>query len=143
MLSDRDILRKVASLRKSRGSIYAPLKYFRGLKTLSGVERRYEKMLRRDYKPFPTHRGVKTRRSSYTQRFRRKYGDKIRTIPQISRATGVPTGVLRQVYRRGMAAWRTGHRPGASQQAWAWARVYSYVMKGKTYYTADKNLREK
>jgi hypothetical protein len=140
MLSDRDILRKVASLRKSRGSIYAPLKYFRGLKTLSGVERRYEKMLRRDYKPFPTDRGVKTRRSSYTQRFRRKYGDKIRTIPQISRATGVPIEVLQQVYRRGMAAWRTGHRPGASQQAWAWARVYSYVMKGKTYYTADKNL---
>jgi len=140
MLSDRDILRKVASLRKSRGSVYAPLKYFRGLKTLSGVERRYEKMLRRDYKPFPTDRGVKTRRSSYTQRFRRKYGDKIRTIPQISRATGVPIEVLQQVYRRGMAAWRTGHRPGASQQAWAWARVYSYVMKGKTYYTADKNL---
>jgi len=140
MLSDRDILRKVASLRKSRGSTYAPLKYFRGLKTLSGVERRYEKMLRRDYKPFPTDRGVKTRRSSYTQRFRRKYGDKIRTIPQISRATGVPIEVLQQVYRRGMAAWRTGHRPGASQQAWAWARVYSYVMKGKTYYTADKNL---
>ena len=140
MLSDRDILRKVASLRKSRGSVYAPLKYFRGLKTLSGVERRYEKMLRRDYKPFPTDRGVKTRRSSYTQRFHRKYGDKIRTIPQISRATGVPIEVLQQVYRRGMAAWRTGHRPGASQQAWAWARVYSYVMKGKTYYTADKNL---
>ena len=140
MLSDRDILRKVASLRKSRGTVYAPLKYFRGLKTLSGVERRYDKMLRRDYKPFPTDRGVKTRRSSYTQRFRRKYGDKIRTIPQISRATGVPIEVLQQVYRRGMAAWRTGHRPGASQQAWAWARVYSYVMKGKTYYTADKNL---
>lgn len=143
MLSDRDIRRKVASLRKRRGSIYAPLKYFRGLKTLTGVERRYDKMLRRDYKPFPTDRGVKTRRSSYTQRFRRKYGDKVRTLPEISRATGVPLRVLRQVYRRGMAAWRTGHRPGASQQAWAWARVYSYVMKGKTYYTADKNLRQK
>ena len=70
MLSDRDIRRKVASLRKRRGSIYAPLKYFRGLKTLTGVERRYDKMLRRDYKPFPTDRGVKTRRSSYTQRSR-------------------------------------------------------------------------
>jgi len=44
------------------------------------------------------------------------------------------------VYDRGLAAWRTGHRPGATAQAWAYARVHSFVMKGKTYYTADKNL---
>jgi hypothetical protein len=44
------------------------------------------------------------------------------------------------VYNRGMAAWRTGHRPGASQQAWGMARVHSFVMKGKTYRTADADL---
>ena len=33
--------------------------------------------------------------------------------------SGMPLGILRQVYNRGMAAWRTGHRPGASQQQWA------------------------
>jgi hypothetical protein len=55
----------------------------------------------------------------------------------------VPTKTLRTVYNRGMAAWRTGHRPGASQAAWGMARVHSFVTKGKTYRTADKDLAKK
>jgi hypothetical protein len=47
---------------------------------------------------------------------------------------------LKTVYNRGMAAWRTGHRPGASAQAWGMARVHSFAMKGKTYRTADADL---
>ena len=27
--------------------------------------------------------------------------------------------------------------------AWKFGRIYSYVMKGKTYYTADKDLHSK
>jgi hypothetical protein len=41
-----------------------------------------------------------------------------------------------------MAAWQTGHRPGTTPQQWAFARVNSYITKGKTYHTADKDLRE-
>ena len=26
--------------------------------------------------------------------------------------SGMPMGILRKVYNRGLAAWRTGHRPG-------------------------------
>ena len=40
-----------------------------------------------------------------------------------------------------LAAWRTGHRLGASPQAWGYARVHSFATKGKTYYTTDKDLR--
>jgi hypothetical protein len=47
---------------------------------------------------------------------------------------------LQTVYDRGLAAWRTGHRPGASPQAWGYARVHSFVMKGKTWHTANANL---
>lgn len=131
----------IANLRRKHGSVYAPVKYFRGLKTSSGVERRYLKMLRGDYKPFPTDKGMRTRRSKYTIAFEKKYGkDAKKTLPQIARATGVPTWKLRKVYNRGLAAWRTGHRPGASQHAWAQARVYSFVMGGKTARTADKDL---
>jgi hypothetical protein len=43
--------------------------------------------------------------------------------------TGMPYGILKKVYDRGMAAWRGGHRPGASQQQWAFARVNSFVTK--------------
>ena len=142
VLTDAQITKKVGELRKTRGKIYAPLKYFRGLRTLKDVETRYKKMLKKDYSDFKTDEGVKTRTSTYTQKFRKKYGQNVKSLPEISRATGVPLKTLQTVYNRGLAAWRTGHRPGASPQAWGYARVHSFIMKGKTYYTADADLRK-
>lgn len=139
-LTDKKITKKVGKLRKTHGKIYAPLKYFRGLNTLKDVENRYKKMLKKDYKDFKTDKGVKTKTSSYTQRFRKKY-PKAKSLLEISKATGIPLKTLKIVYNRGLAAWRTGHRPGASPQAWGYARVHSFVTKGKTYYTADKDLK--
>jgi len=46
-----------------------------------------------------------------------------------SEETGVPVELLRIVMRRGMAAWKSGHRPGAGQEQWAWARVNSFLTK--------------
>lgn len=43
--------------------------------------------------------------------------------------TGVPIEFLRIVMRRGMAAWKTGHRPGATEQQWGYARVNSFLTK--------------
>lgn len=57
--------------------------------------------------------------------------------------SGIPVGILKQVYNRGMAAWRTGHRPGATQQQWAFARVNSFITGGKTRTTADADLWKK
>ena len=57
-----------------------------------------------------------------------------------SEKSGIPYGILKQVYNRGMAAWKTGHRPGASQQQWAYARVNSFLTGGKTRTTADADL---
>jgi hypothetical protein len=58
--------------------------------------------------------------------------------------SGMPYGILKKVYDRGMAAWRTGHRPGANQQQWAFARVNSFVTKGKgTWGKADADLAAK
>ena len=55
--------------------------------------------------------------------------------------TGMPYGVLKKVYDRGMAAWRGGHRPGTTQQQWAFARVNSFVTKSSgTWGGADKDL---
>ena len=139
-LTDDDISKKVRELRKTRGPIYAPLKYFRGLRTLKSVETRYIKMLKKDYKDFKTDEGVKTKTSSYTKRFREKYPN-AKSLPEIAKATKIPLKTLQTIYNRGLAAWRTGHRPGASPQAWGYARVHSFVMKGKTYRTADADLR--
>jgi hypothetical protein len=140
-LTDQEIAKKVRELRRTEGKIYAPLKYFRGLKTLKSVETRYKKMLRKNYKFFETDEGVKTKTSSYTKRFREKYPN-AKSLPEIAKATKIPLKTLQTIYNRGLAAWRTGHRPGASPQAWGYARVHSFVMKGKTYYTADKDLRQ-
>lgn len=57
--------------------------------------------------------------------------------------SGISVGTLRSVYRRGVAAWNSGHRPGTTPSQWGHARVNSYINKGKgTYHGADKDLRE-
>jgi ribosomal protein L24 len=57
--------------------------------------------------------------------------------------SGISISTLRKVYRRGVAAWNSGHRPGTTPQQWGMARVNSYITKGKgTYHGADKDLRE-
>ena len=139
-LTDAQITKKVAELRRTKGKQYAPLKYFRGLKTLGEVETRYTKMLKKDYRQFKTDEGQKTKTSSYTQKFRKLYPG-VKSLPEIAKATKIPLKTIKTIYNRGLAAWRTGHRPGASPQAWGYARVHSFVVKGKTYYTADKDLR--
>ena len=127
-----------------------PPKYYRGLSTRRKAQRRREitrrkKMSWKDpraYKPFKTDRGATHRTSSYTSRFHSKYPH-LKSLSEISKATGVPFGTLQKVYNRGMAAWRTGHRPGATQQAWGMARVHSFVLHGKTWRTADADLSHK
>jgi hypothetical protein len=60
-----------------------------------------------------------------------------------SEKSGVPYGILKQVYDRGMAAWKGGHRPGTTPQQWAFARVNSFLTGGKTRTTADADLWKK
>ena len=55
--------------------------------------------------------------------------------------TGVPIGIIRAVMRRGLAAWKSGHRPGANQQQWGYARVNAFLTKGEgTWGKADSDL---
>ena len=127
-----------------------PLKYYRGLSTRRKAQRHRELTRRARmswknpaaYRPFVTDRGTQRRPSSYSSRFHTKYPG-VKGLPAIAKDTGVSASVLEKVYNRGMAAWRTGHRPGASQQAWGMARVHSFVLHGKTWRTADKDLAGK
>ena len=58
--------------------------------------------------------------------------------------TGISMGILKQVYKRGVAAWRTGHRPGTTPEQWGHARVNSFITKGSgTWGKADKDLADK
>ena len=69
--------------------------------------------------------------------------EKIEGLENKSDKSGISYGILKQVYDRGMAAWKGGHRPGTTPQQWAFARVNSFITKGKTYYTADADLAKK
>ena len=67
--------------------------------------------------------------------------EKIEGLKNKAEKSGMPYGILKKVYDRGMAAWRGGHRPGTTQQQWAFARVNSFVTKSSgTWGGADKDL---
>ena len=58
-----------------------------------------------------------------------------------AKESGCPIGIIRAVFRRGMAAWKSGHRPGAGQEQWAYARVNAFLTGGAgTWGKADKDL---
>jgi hypothetical protein len=77
----------------------------------------------------------------------------------ISKKTGIPTRLLDKVYDRGLAARRNnpesvrrasdGKKVGGkslkgkmSGPQWAQSRIYSFVMKGQTWKTADKDIAD-
>jgi len=68
---------------------------------------------------------------------------RISALEKKAKKSGIPYGILKKVYDRGMAAWKGGHRPGASSHAWAFARVNSFIVGGKTRKTADADLWKK
>ena len=99
-----------------------------------------------DYKAAPGDKKAKTKPSIHTKKFKQMYGEelldeKIKGLENKAKKTGMPYGILKKVYDRGMAAWKGGHRPGATQQQWAFARVNSFVTKSSgTWGGADKDL---
>lgn len=61
----------------------------------------------------------------------KKKGSNVKTaLKNKAEKTGAPMGALRAIYNKGLAAWRTGHRPGASAHQWAMARVNSVLTGG-------------
>lgn len=72
-------------------------------------------------------------------------GEGIETgLKKKAKETGVPIGLLRIIMRRGMAAWKSGHRPGTNQTQWGYARVNSFLTKGDgTWGKADADIAKK
>ena len=53
-------------------------------------------------------------------------------VPATDKNVKAVADALKKVWRKGMAAWKSGHRPGAGQTAWAYARINSFLTGGKT-----------
>jgi hypothetical protein len=76
--------------------------------------------------------------------FIKPISEEIDGLKKKAEKSGIAYGILKKVYDRGMAAWKSGHRPGATPQQWAFARVNSFITKGKgTWGGADKDLASK
>jgi len=105
------------------------------------ADRKYRQELKRKGKKLPT--------SQHTDRFKRMYGEALVEDAKLDTAlknkaekTGVSVRILRAVYNRGLAAWRTGHRPGVGQHQWAMGRVNSFLTGGPAR-KADEDLWKK
>jgi hypothetical protein len=128
---------------------YNPKRYYSGLTKKNKILRRKEikkfgslsSKNPKAYRGFKTDKGVHTKQSGYTATWKSKFPDAT-SLEQKAEASGVPLQFIKQSFNRGMAAWRTGHRPGATQQQWGYARVHSFLLCGKTFHTADSDLAE-
>ena len=136
-----------------------PKKYTSGLSKSTAAKRKAEIRKRatgkkKSFKPLPGDSKETKRKSKYTGRVTRsgvrkaifaeatkgKGKQEDRFIKAVAKVTDVPSNIIREVYKKGLAAWAVGHRPGATQFQWARARVYSFITKGKTTKTADASL---
>jgi hypothetical protein len=131
---------------------YHPTRYYSGLSKTRKLKR-YREIQKfgalasddpRAYVGFKTDIGVKTKTSSYVKTLKaRLRTDESLSLQQKAERTGVPYRFLHECYDRGLAAWRTGHRPGATGPQWGHARVASLLVCGKTHYGPDADLVRK
>ncbi len=134
-----------------------PRKYVAGLKESTAAKRKAEIRKRikgkKSFKPLAGDSTAKTKPSKYTNRAKGIREQIKLAVPKsagstqrekflnaASRVTDIPKRILEAVYKKGLAAWAVGHRAGASQEAWAKARLYSFLTRGKTTESADAVL---
>lgn len=134
-----------------------PASYHKGLAKSTKEKRdaQFKKQAKMDddnpdaYKPAPGDKSAETKPSKYSKKYDKMFGEQVeeleesnvkKSLENKSKETGVAYGILKSVYDRGVAAWRTGHRPGTTPTQWGLARVNSFVTGGKTQKTADKDL---
>lgn len=63
-----------------------------------------------------------------------------KTLSDKASKSGFSLPILRKVYKRGMAAWKVGHKPGTTPQQWGMARVNSFITGGRTRVKGDPDL---
>lgn len=128
--------------------------YYKGLSASTSDKRRaaFNKHAKLDdddpraYELVPGDARAKTKLSKWTKIYHDMFGDEAldenvdAALEKKSEKSGISIKILKKVFDRGMAAWRTGHRPGATQHQWAYARVNSFIVGGPTRKGPDSDL---
>ena len=121
-----------------------PAKYYAGDMSKSTKEKRAAHFSKKKSGPAPGDASAETKPSKHTKKYKQMFGEEIEGLKNKAEKSGISYGILKKVYDRGMAAYKTGHRPGTTAQQWAFARVNSFITKGKgTWGGADKDLATK
>ena len=121
-----------------------PAKYYAGDMAKSTKDKRAAHFAKKKSGPAPGDASAKTKPSKHTKKYNQMFGEEIEGLKTKAEKSGMPYGILKKVYDRGMAAYKTGHRPGTTSQQWAMARVNSFITKGKgTWGKADADLAAK
>ena len=132
--------------------------YGKGLAKSTNTKRRaqFNKQAKMDdddpraYEPAPGDAEAETKPSKHSKKFKQMFGednldeDTKKTLQDKAKKSGMPYGILKKVFDRGVAAWKSGHRPGTTAVQWGFARVNSFATKSKgTWGKADKDLADK
>ena len=108
-----------------------PAKYYAGDMSKSTKAARARHFEKKKKGPAPGDASAKTKTSKHTQKYRQMYGEeKLAGLVKKAEKSGISYGILKKVFDRGMAAYKTGHRPGTTAQQWAYARVNSFLTGG-------------
>ena len=162
-LDMNDYISLIKEARTSKGKKVNP-KYLKGLKSkgtfgskeamkkeidkFSGSNT-YKKDWYADYSD--SGKRVKTKPSAATKAYKKMFGENLESLLFINenidtalknkaKKSKIPLSILRAVYRKGKAAWNTGHRPGSSQDQWAMGRVNSFITGSGGSRKADAKL---
>ena len=107
-----------------------PAKYYAGDMAKSTKQKRAAHFAKKKSGPAPGDATAKTKPSKHTIKYKQMFGEKIEGLEKKSKKSGISYSILKKGYDRGMAAWKTGHRPGTTPQQWAFARVNSFITGG-------------
>lgn len=125
-----------------------PKHYTKGLskkdrqKQIRSIKKSKRYYTKKKYISRPTLKSFKSKKSSWTKKFQKKY-PKAKTLSQISKRTGIPKSALQAVKKKGMGAYySSGSRPNQTAESWGKARMYSYIMGGPTR-KYDKHITKK
>ena len=126
-----------------------------GVEKIKEVEEGYDKMTAKQKAAYDKPR-PNAPESQHTKNFKKKFGEMKSFKQSIEEAdakaalkkkadkSGMPYAILKKVFDRGYAAWKTSHRQGTNPTQWGLARVNSFATKSTgTWGGADKDLAAK
>tara|TARA_R110002012_G_scaffold64557_1_gene169686 strand:+ start:793 stop:1080 length:288 start_codon:yes stop_codon:yes gene_type:complete len=90
---------------------------------------------------------VVTNKNKFNKKYKQK-SNQSNSKADIVKLTGIPLRIINEVFKRGVGAYKTNPKSVRSSvkspEQWAYARVYSFVMKQPgTWGKADKDLADK